>query len=147
MQKSWQGHRKKKADTKTEGGNHGPIPDPTKVEGGTGATAMWQPEAHGSPSSSDFGRREQASQGGASVLWLRIVSMREERKTRIGRWGATEPGPAFPHLGNALNPLIWGARRWTESPCGLGTNTEMGGCHTLCVYSHLPNCLEGIPCV
>lgn len=31
--------QKKKADTKTKGGNDGPIPDPTKVEGGTGDTA------------------------------------------------------------------------------------------------------------
>lgn len=40
MQKNWQGHRKK-ADTKTKGGNGGPIPDPTKVERGTGDAAMW----------------------------------------------------------------------------------------------------------
>lgn len=41
--------QKKKADTRTKGGNYGPIPDPTKVEGGTGDTAMWQPEAQKFP--------------------------------------------------------------------------------------------------
>lgn len=31
----------KKGDTKTKGGNSGPIPDPTKVERGTADAAMW----------------------------------------------------------------------------------------------------------
>lgn len=67
MQKNWQGHRKK-ADTKTKGGNGGPIPDPTKVEGGTGDAAMWVArDTAAPPGSNDSGRREQTSQGGGIV--------------------------------------------------------------------------------